>query len=137
MGPEMAKIHGKNVFVSLDGDDLSTFANNVEYSGEADTHETTCFGKNSKTYQGGLKDGTATISGIYDSDVTGPRAVIKPLLGSTVEYIYRPEGTGTGKPQDTVDVVVQSYEETAPVGDMIAWSCEVQFTDDVTTAAQA
>lgn len=132
----MTFIHGKGLFVSLDGSDLSTFANNVEYHGEADTHETTTFGKNSKTYQGGLKDGTASIDGIYDDGTAGPRAVIKPLLGTTVELIYRPEGTGSGKPQDTVDVVVQKYEETAPVGDMIAWTCEVQFSDDVTTADQ-
>lgn len=132
----MAFIHGKGTFVSLDGDDLSTYTNNTEYSGEADTHETTTYGKNSKTYAGGLKDGTATISGIYDDGAAGPRAVIKPLLGTTVEFIYRPEGTGATKPQDTVDVIVQSYEETAPVGDMIAWSAELQFTDDVTTTDQ-
>lgn len=132
----MTFVHGKNTYVSLNGDDLSAFTNNTEYAGEAETHETTTYGKNSKTYQGGLKDGTATISGIYDDGIAGPRAIIKPLLGTTVEFIYRPEGTGAGKPQDTVDVVVQSYEETAPVGDMIAWSAEVQFTDDVATADQ-
>lgn len=133
----MAFVHGRHLFVSVDGDDLSPYTNEVKYSNEADTHETTTFGKNSKTYAGGLKDGTMSLTGVYDNGVGGPRAVLRPLLGTTVEAIYRPEGTGTGRPQDTVDVVVQTYEETAPVGDMIAWTCELQLSDDVTPSTQA
>lgn len=133
----MAFVHGKNTYVSLDGTDLSPFTNNTEAPEEADTHDTTTYGKDNKTYAGGLKDGTFTISGIYDSDETaGPRAVIKPIIGATVPFIFRPEGTGDGLPEDSADVVVQSYSETSPVADMITWTAELQRTGPTTSAPQ-
>lgn len=128
----MAFVHGKSTAVSLGGDSLSEYSNSFEYEREAEAHDVTTFGKNSKVYSGGLKDGTATIEGIYDNTVsTGPAAVIEPLLGTTVELVYNPEGAGVGKPVKTVDVVVTSYAESAPVADMVTWTCELQMSDDV------
>ncbi len=132
----MAQIHGKSTLVTLDTNDISTYCNNVSFEQAADSHDTTTFGKNSHVYTGGLKDGTCTIEGIYESGATGPAAVIRPLLGTTVELIYQPEGTGTGKPTHTVDVVVTAYNESAPVADMIQWTCELQLSDDVVTTSQ-
>lgn len=130
----MAQIHGKDLAISLDAKDLGQYAKKVDFEQEADTHDTTTFGKGSKVYKGGLKDGTATIEGIYDSTaVTGPAAVIRPLLGTTVEMVYKPEGSGVGKPIHTVDVVVTAYKESTPVDDMITWTCDLQLSDDVVT----
>jgi len=134
----MAFVHGKSTFVSLDGDNLSTFTNTSELAQEADSHDVTCYGKNSHVFAGGLKGGKATMGGTYDNTaVTGPRAVIKPLIGTVVELIRQPEGVGAGKPQDMVDVLVTSYVETNPVADMVTWSCEMQLSDDVDSTAQA
>lgn len=132
----MAFIHGKGAVVTLDGDDLSAYTNNIEFSREADTHETTTFGRTTKTYGAGLQDGTCTLSGIYDDAAAGPRAQVEPNLGATVTLVYKPEGTGSGKPQDSVSVVVTAYNETAAVGDMVAWTVELQCTGDVTTTDQ-
>lgn len=133
----MAFVHGKGSVVTLGGDDLSAYTNSVEFSRSADTHDVTTFGKNSKVYAGGLKDGTCTLEGIYDNTaMTGPGAVIRALLGTTSELIWQPEGLGTGKPTFTVDCVVNSYEESAPVAEMITWSCEVQLSDDVAETPQ-
>lgn len=133
----MSFVHGKNTYVSLDGSDLSPYTNNTEAPTEADTHDTTTYGNDDKTYAGGLRDATFSISGVYDSDATaGPRAVIKPLVGTTVPFVFRPEGTGSGLPEDTADVVVQSYSETSPVADMITWTAELQRSGPTTTAAQ-
>lgn len=133
----MAFVHGKGAYVSLDATDLSAFCNSIEFSGEADSHDVTTFGKTHKVYAGGLKDGTCTLEGIYDDGATGPRATIQTLLGTVVEFIYRPEGTGVGKPESTVDVLVTSYEESAPVADMISWTCELQMSDAMVTADQS
>jgi hypothetical protein len=134
----MAFKHGKDTFISLGGDDLSQYVTTSELNRTADTHDVTTYGKGSHVYTGGLKDGTATMSGIYDNTAgTSPRAVIQPLLGTTVELIRQTEGTGAGRPQDKVDVVVNSYVETNPVADMVTWSCEMQLSDDVDTTAQA
>lgn len=134
----MAFQHGKSTFVSLDGDDLSAFSTNVEFTREADSHDVTTFGKNSHVKQGGLGDGSATIEGIYDTTAsTGPRGVIEPLIGTVVALIHQPEGAGVGKPEDVVDVLVQNYTETSPVADMVTWSVDLEFSDDVVSAAQA
>lgn len=135
----MAFVHGKGTVVTLDGDTLSAYTNNVQFNRSADAHDVTTFGKNSKVYQAGLKDGTATIQGIYDSTVsTGPGAVLRPLVGgAAVELVYRPEGTGSGKPEAAVDVLVTAYEETAPVADMITFSATLQFSDDIDDTAQS
>lgn len=135
----MAFVHGKGVAVSIDGDSLGAFSNSVEFSREADTHDVTTFGKNSKVYAPGLKDSSGTIEGVYDSTAgTGPGAVLRPLVGAAaVELVYRPEGAGTGKPDVTVDVLVTSYEESAPVADMITFTAELQGTDDVADSTQS
>jgi hypothetical protein len=133
----MAFTHGKLTYVSLNAVNLSTFANNTEYEKSADEHDVTTYGKNSHVFAGGLKGGKATISGVYDNGAAGPRATIEPLVGTVTELIHRPEGTGTGLPEDTVDVLVKSYKESAPVADMRMWTAELTFSDDVVSADQA
>lgn len=133
----MATVHGKSLVVTLDGDSLTAYANACEFGRTADSHDTTVYGMDSKRYAGGLKDGTCTISGVYDTAVGGPRATIEPLLGTVVELVHRPEGTGTGKPQRTVDVLVTGYSESSPVADMVTWSADLQLSGDVDDTAQS
>jgi hypothetical protein len=134
----MAFIHGKNTFVSLDGDDLSAFANQSELARMGDSHDVTTFGQDSHVKQGGLLDGTSTMSGVYDNTAaTGPRAVIAPLIGTVVPFIRQPEGTGASLPQDSVDVLVTGYTETNPVADMVTWSVEMELSGDVDSTAQS
>jgi hypothetical protein len=134
----MAFVHGKNTYLSLDGDDLSAFTTESELERTSDKHDVTTYGKNSHVYAGGLLDGKAGAQGIYDNTAgTGPRAVIEPLIGTLVTLVRRPEGTGTGKPQDSVQVLVEKYVETSPVADMVKWAVELQPSDDVTTTSQA
>lgn len=132
----MGKIHGKGLVVLLNAVDLSAHSNNVEFTRKGDSHDVTCFGANAHVKQGGLLDGTATLSGIYDDAATGPRAVIEPLVGTVTVLVHRPEGTGATKPMDTVNVLVTSYQETSAVADMIMWSAELELSGDVVTADQ-
>lgn len=133
----MTFVHGKNTVVILDGDDLSAFTRTSNLERSADKHDVTTYGKNDHVYQGGLGDGAASMAGIYDNTAsTGPRGVIEPLVGQVVTLIRRPEGTGTGKPQDSVSVLVEKYVETNPVDDMVTWSVELQPSDAVTSTTQ-
>lgn len=134
----MSLTHGKNTVVKIDGDDLTAYSNNSQLEMTADSHNVTVYGKNAHVFTGGLKNGTATISGFYDSTaLIGPRAVLKPLVGTVVPLVHQPEGAGTGKPQDTVDVLVTKYTQTHPVADMITWAVDLQFSDDVDSTPQA
>lgn len=137
----MSFVHGKNTYISLNAKDLSPYCNTSELTRTADSHDVTTYGKNSHVYNGGLKDGKATMGGIYDNGTVGasagPAFVIKPIVGTVVSLVRRTEGTGTGKPQETVNVLVTQYVETSPVADMVTWSCEMQLSDDVATTTQA
>lgn len=133
----MAFVHGKDTEITLGGDDLSAFANSSDLTDKADKHDVTTYGKQRHVYQGGLGDGEANISGIYDNGAAGPREIIKPLIGTVVTLIRRPEGTGAGLPQDVVDVLVEEYVETNPVADMISWSVKLQLSDDLDDTPQS
>lgn len=132
----MAFIHGKETFISLDANDLSAFSNTSSLTRAADSHDVTAYGADNHAFFGGLGNGTCSIGGIYDNGVTGPRAVIEPLVGTVVELIRRPEGTGAGLPEVTVDVLVVNYVETAPVADMVTWTAELQLSGAVDDTAQ-
>lgn len=127
----MAFVHGKNSEVSLNAVDLSAFVNNTAFNRSADSHDTTTYGQTGHTFQGGLTNGTCTLTGIYDDGTAGPEVTIVPLIGTVVELIWKPEGTGTGRPIRTVDVLVTGYDETSPVADMIAWSATLQLSGAV------
>ena len=133
----MAFVHGRTTSVTVATKDISAFCKTSSYEGSADVHETTGYGKNAKTKAGGLLDGKFTMGGTYDNTAsTGPRNALKPLLGTTVAVIYKIEGTGTGKPQDSFSGVLSKYVETAPVDDMVTWSAEIEVSDVVTTTTQ-
>lgn len=132
----MAFVHGKDTYISLNGSDLSAFCNTSSFGRKVDKHDVTTYGKNDHVYSGGLGDGSASMGGIYDNTATGPRDVIEPLIGTVVELIRRPEGTGSGLPQDTVDVLVEEYVETNPVADMVTWSVTLQPSDAVVSTNQ-
>lgn len=132
----MAFIHGKDGFISLNGVDLSAYANNIEFARPADSHDVTTFGKSAHVKNGGLLDGSVTLQGVYDNGAASPEATIDPLLGTVVPLVYRPEGTGSGRPQKSVSVLVQEYTETVPVADMITWQLTMEMSDTLTKTTQ-
>jgi hypothetical protein len=133
----MAKQHGKNTVVKIAANDISQYCNASELTRSGDTHDTTTYGNNSHRYNGGLLDGKFTCSGQYDTTAgTGPRAVMVPALGTTQTVTRRPEGTGSGKPQDLFSAVLATYVETNPVADMVTWSSEWTIDGDVDSTPQ-
>lgn len=132
----MGFVHGKTAYVAVNGSNLSAFTNSVEMKGSADSHDTTTFGKTAHTFAGGLKNGTVSLKGIYDDGASGPRAILQPLLGTVATLVYRPEGTGTAKPENSASGVVTAYEESTAVADMVMWSAELQLSDVVVTTSQ-
>lgn len=132
----MAFVHGKNTVITLNGSDLSAYTNTSTFDRDYDVHDTTTYGKNDHVFSPGLGNATFSFGGVYDNGATGPRDVIRPLLNTAVTLIHRPEGTGSGKPQSSVSVIVKKYTETSPVADMVQWSCECQCTDAITATDQ-
>ncbi len=134
----MALIHGRLTVCKLNAVALTAYTNNSTVEISADAHDVTTYGATAHAFAGGLKNGTSTLSGFYDSTaVTGPRAAIEPLVGTLVPFIHQPEGTGSSKPQDSVSVLVTKYTQTHPVADMVTWSVELQYSGAVDSTAQS
>lgn len=130
--------HGKDTEVTVGGTDLSAFTSQSDYNPTADSHDVTTYGKDGHVFAPGLTNGTFTMSGTYaNSTSTSPRLTLQPLIGAAVTTVVRkPEGTGSGKPQDSFSGLCTSYTESNPVAGMIAWTANFQISGDVTTSTQ-
>ena len=132
----MARSHGKVAVVRLGAYDLSPYVKSSEFSQKADTEDTTTYGNNSKRNEGSLLDATFKMDGVYETGAAGPGAVVRPMLGTTVELIRQIEGAGAGKPQNAADLVVTGYTETAPAAGYVMWSMEGQCSGDIDSTPQ-
>lgn len=134
----MPKQHGKSTVIKVGASDISTYCDASEFERAADAHDTTTYGNDSHRKDGGLLDGKFTFSGVYDNTaVTGPRAVLRPLLGTKPVITRQPEGTGAGKSQDVFTIVLMKYVESNPVAEYVRWSAEGEIDGDVNSAPQA
>lgn len=132
------KYHGHNAFLSVDGVELSAFLNEVTWPNDRDVAESSTFGQAAKTYVAGLSDSTIDLGGIWDDTaVSGPDVVLPPLLAddAPVEVIFGPAGDAVGKRRFTAQAILTSYETTAPIGDVVAFSASFQVTGPVTRDA--
>jgi hypothetical protein len=135
----MAFYPANDVYLSVDGTNIAAYCSSIEVNYTVDSIDTTTFAAGGHTYQGGMTDGSVSVSGTYDDTASGPKAVVEPLMrdGDLVACVYRPEGTGTGKPEQSFNVLVTTYGESSAVGDMIKWSSEMQVSGAVTDSVQS
>jgi hypothetical protein len=133
----MAESHGKLTVVKLNAVALSTFTDSTTFEREADEHDSTAYGVNDHEVVGGLLAGKITIGGKYVTGVSGPAAIIEPLLGTKVTFLYQAEGTGTTKPQRSCTVLVKSYNQSSPVADIVRWTAELTISGAVDSTPQA
>jgi len=127
----MAFLHGKKTTALMNEYDLSSYLNDASVSYSADTAETTTFGDDAKTYIVGHDDGTLSLSGMFEGSTTGVDTAIAAVLESgtvpnetTTSVIY---GTpAAGSKASLVFGLVNSYDISAPVADVVAASIEVQ-----------
>tara|TARA_Y100001937_G_scaffold13511_1_gene17816 strand:+ start:653 stop:1063 length:411 start_codon:yes stop_codon:yes gene_type:complete len=132
----MAFVHGKSSVFKLDNasgslTDISSFVNNVDFPETADVAETSVLGASNKTYIVGLKDATISISGLFDATVD---AILGAVVGqtATLSYEYSPEGTASGKIKYTGEAILTNYALSSPVGDVVAYSADLQCSGAVT-----
>jgi hypothetical protein len=138
----MPFVHGKSAYVLVeDGSgstgtdrDISAYCDNVSHPFSVETAETTTFGKSHKTYIGGLRDTTVSISGKWDATLDGYLAGSSGILGynGTRTMAVGPAGSTAGNIKYTFEVIMTSYEVSAPVGDVVTFSAEFQVSDTPT-----
>lgn len=133
----MSVVHGRHTVFKLAAKDLSTYTTTSQLEKSADAHDITTYGQDAHVFSGGLLNGAASASGIYDSATSiGPRAVIDPLVGTVVTLLRQVEGAGSGKPQDVVQVLITKYTETNPVADMVTWAVDLQLSGTIDATPQ-
>ena len=132
----MAFVHGKSSVFKLDNasgslTDISAFVNNVDFPETADVAETSVLGASNKTYIVGLKDATISLSGLFDATAD---AIFGAVVGqtATLSFEYSPEGTASGKIKYTGECILTNYAMSSPVGDVVAYSADLQVSDAVT-----
>lgn len=133
----MSKVPGKNTYVSVSTADISDHVTSVSFGLTAETFEVSGMGSDDMEYIGGREGGTVQLSGSYDTSTTsGPRYAVKPYLHQSVAVVYRPEGTGSGLPEDQFSAIIASYDETSAVGDAKKWASTLTITGAVTSTSQ-
>lgn len=125
----MSRVHSKETVIIVDDNDLSVYCTDSNVERSAGTEDNTTYGKDDEVHDPTLRTGVCTFGGKYNSDVAGPRAVLMPLIGTKVTIKYRPEGTGSGLPQDMFEAVITKYNETAPVAGYRLFTCETKPSD--------
>jgi hypothetical protein len=120
--------HGKNTLVLLDGYDVSSYFKESTTSRSIETSETTSFGSSAKTYIVGLKDGTLSLSGMFDGSTNAIDSIFNTITGSATDSIVTVglEGSTIGTMAHMVGVQEISYEVTSPVADVVTVSAEFQ-----------
>ena len=103
----MATVTGNDGVVLIDTNvvaEVTSFTINEN----ADRIEDTALGDSNRTYKAGLADVSGSIECWYDkSDTNGQEAM---TVGSTVNLVLRPEGTGSGLAEWTVSADVLTNE---------------------------
>ena len=132
----MAFVHGKDSVFKLDNSggsltDILAYVNNVDFPETADVAESSVLGSSSKQYLVGLKDSTLGLTGFFDATAD---AIFGAVLGqsATLSFEYSPEGTSSGKVKYTGECILTNYALSSPVGDVVAYSADLQVSGAVT-----
>ncbi len=136
----MSTVHGKFTQITIATKDISPYTKNSSIERNAATHDTTGYAPtgDAQTFAGGLRNGTFNCSGVYDNTVSvGPRNALMGQEGNTLACVRKPEGTGTGKPNEAFSAILTKYVETNPHDDMVTWSADFQITGPITSTTQA
>jgi hypothetical protein len=133
--------HGTNTDVWMDNGagtltDITVYADNASFELVRDTLETHTFGDTAKEYIPGLRDGTAELSGPFDTAIDTIIYARYDASTSTTLEIY-PIGNSTGNPKYSVECWVTSYSPPSTVDGRVEFSASVQFTGAVTRSLVA
>lgn len=116
--------------------DISDRLNNIGLPWERDKGEVSTFKSKTKKYVPGLKDAAFPIEAPYDPYTDEIMAEMMDFEG-TVQFRYRPIGSGPGKPEYTGRYFLTKQEISTEVGGPGTMSCEGQVDGDVARAVQA
>jgi len=132
----MAFEHGKVTVFKLDNSggtltDLSAYLNNVDFSREIDTPESTVYGLDDRTYIAGLRTASFSISGFWET--ANLDALVGTIVGQTaaLEFEYGPGGQASGDIKYTGSCYCTNYSISNPVDGIVSFTADFQVTGAV------
>lgn len=114
--------------------DISGDLNSVNFNRSNEMHDPTTFGNTARRKRAGLMDGSISISGFYSTTaLTGTDTVLKGLLGlaTPVGFEYGAVGNTTGMAKKSGNCVLESYNVSTPVGDLVSFDATFQIDGPV------
>lgn len=109
----MPKMVLLNAFVSLNSTNLSTNANKIELTWDAEEKDVTTYGSGgAKEVLGGLKSGTLAIEFKQDFAASALDSIMWPLLGTVVPFEVRSDQAvvGASNPKWTGSVLIKEWK---------------------------
>lgn len=108
-------------YVSIGGNDLSTYAKKAELAVEVEEKDVTTYSSLGwKVVLGGLKSGTLALEFLQDFAATKLDSIMWPLFGTVVAFEVRPDQAvvGTSNPKWTGSVLIKEWAPiSGSVGD--------------------
>jgi hypothetical protein len=130
----MATITGNDGVVLIDTNAIAEVTS-FTINENADRIEDTALGDANRTYKAGLPDVGGTIECWFDdSDTNGQEALD---VGSTVNLVLRPAGTGTGLAEWTVSADILSIETSVSFNEIVQRSFSWGAAGTLTKGTQA
>lgn len=132
----MAKYHGRNTRVYLNGYDIGDHFNAADISNQADQAEVSAFSDTDKSYVMGLKGGNGKLTGFYDSTaaVPGVEAVLASLQGAAaapILSILASDALGERGHSTQADEI--SLSRNAPIAGVVTMAADFQGNKAVHT----
>lgn len=130
----MAFGHGKDSVFWLDNaagslTNISAYCKSAAADMPGQVNETTTLGKTSRTFIGGLLDGTISVEGLWDPTVD---AIMFAARGVTKSFELGPEGGTTGDIKYSGECFGTSYKVNPAVDGVVTFSATFQCSDTVT-----
>jgi hypothetical protein len=132
----MAFVHGKGIYVGIavsgataPTSNISQYCNKCDMPRTVDTADTSTFGSSDKTALPGMKSGTFSIEGLWDTTIDG---ILEPKLGTVIAVFYAPGGSGTIGYY--ADAIMTAYNPPGSLTEAVKWSANFMITGAVTRA---
>lgn len=137
----MSFIHGKNALITAHDSagtqrDLSGDTNSATWTWSRDNPDTTTFGKDSIQRIAGLRDATLNFAGIWNSGTGVVDAVLSGIMAASLNTLvrYAPANV-SGCPLFAACMLLQSYEVSAPVNGVVAFTGAFQLSSGSVSAS--
>jgi hypothetical protein len=125
-------------YVSIGGNDLSTYTNKAEVTVEVEEKDVTTYGSLGwKEVLGGLKSGNVALEFKQDFAATKLDSIMWPLLGTVVAFEFRADQgvASTSNPKYTGNLLIKAWNPiTGSVGDEASVSVSYPTSGAVTRA---